>query len=38
VVEDGTVVTVVGLTRGADQATVTDVLNRFTLTWRLELS
>ena len=38
VVEDGTVVTVVSLTRGADQTTVTDVLNRFTLTWRLELS
>jgi fatty-acyl-CoA synthase len=38
VVEDGTVVTVVGLTPGADQTTVTDVLNRFTLTWRLELS
>lgn len=38
VVEDGTVVTVVGLTRGAEQAPVTDVLNRFTLTWRLELS
>ncbi len=38
VVEDGTVVTVVGLARGADQTTVTDELNRFTLTWRLELS
>ena len=38
VVEDGTVVAVVGLTRGADEATVTDVLNRFSLTWRLELS
>jgi len=38
VVEGGTVVTVVGLARGADQTTVTDVLNRFTLTWRLELS
>jgi fatty-acyl-CoA synthase len=38
VVEDGTVVTVVGLTRGADQAPVTDVLNRFTINWRLELS
>lgn len=38
VVEDGAVLTVVGLTRGADQTTVTDVLNRFTLTWRLELS
>ena len=29
VVEDGTVVAVVGLTRGADETTVTDVLNRF---------
>jgi fatty-acyl-CoA synthase len=38
VVEDGTVVTVVGLTRGADETTVTDVLNRFTVIWRLELS
>ena len=38
VVEDGTVLTVVSLTRGADQVTVTDVLNRFTLAWRLELS
>jgi fatty-acyl-CoA synthase len=38
VVEDGTVVAVVGLTRGADEASVTQVLNRFALTWRLELS
>ena len=38
VVEDGTVVAVVGLTRGADQTSVTEVLNRFALTWRLELS
>jgi fatty-acyl-CoA synthase len=37
-IEDGTVVTVVGLARGADQTTVVDVLNRFTLTWRLEQS
>ena len=29
VVEDGTVVAVVGLARGADETTVTDVLNRF---------
>jgi fatty-acyl-CoA synthase len=38
VVEDGTVVAVVGLTRGADEISVTEVLNRFVLTWRLELS
>ena len=38
VVEDGTVVAVVGLTRGADQTPVTEVLNRFAITWRLELS
>ena len=38
VVEDGAVVAVVGLARGADATSVTDVLNRFVLTWRLELS
>lgn len=38
VVEEGTVVAVVGLTRGADETSVTEVLNRFVLTWRLELS
>jgi fatty-acyl-CoA synthase len=38
VVEDGTVVAVVGLTRDADETSVTEVLNRFALTWRLELS
>jgi hypothetical protein len=38
VVEDGAVVAVVGLTRGADETSITDVLNRFVLTWRLELS
>ncbi|MET1058020.1 MAG: AMP-binding protein, partial [Nocardioides sp.] len=38
VVEDGTVVAVIGLARGADETTVTDVLNRFAITWRLELS
>jgi acyl-CoA synthetase (AMP-forming)/AMP-acid ligase II len=38
VVEDGTVVAVVCLARGADQTSVTEVLNRFALTWRLELS
>jgi fatty-acyl-CoA synthase len=38
VVEEGTVVAVVGLTRGADQTSVTEVLNRFAITWRLELS
>ncbi len=38
VVEDGAVVAVVGLARGADQTSVTEVLNRFALTWRLEQS
>ncbi|MGH3331753.1 MAG: AMP-binding protein, partial [Nocardioidaceae bacterium] len=38
VVEDGTVVAVVGLARDADETSVTEVLNRFALTWRLELS
>ena len=37
VVEDGAVVAVVELTRGANETTVTDVLNRFALNWRLEL-
>jgi acyl-CoA synthetase (AMP-forming)/AMP-acid ligase II len=38
VVEDGTVVAVVCLARGADETPVTQVLDRFTITWRLELS
>jgi len=38
VVEDGTVVAVVGLGRGADETSVTQILNRFVLTWRVELS
>ena len=38
VVEDGTVIAVVGLARGADQTLVTEVLNHFVLNWRLELS
>lgn len=38
VVEDGTVVAVVGLAHGGDETSVTEVLNRFALTWRLELS
>jgi fatty-acyl-CoA synthase len=38
VVEDGTVVAVVGVTQGGDETSVTEVLNRFALTWRLELS
>jgi fatty-acyl-CoA synthase len=38
VVENGAVVAAVGLARGADASSVRDVLNRFTLTWRLELS
>jgi acyl-CoA synthetase (AMP-forming)/AMP-acid ligase II len=37
VVEDGAVVAVVGLAGGADESSVTDVLNSFVLTWRLEL-
>ena len=37
-IEDGTVVAVVGLARGADETSVTEVLKRFALTWRLELS
>jgi acyl-CoA synthetase (AMP-forming)/AMP-acid ligase II len=37
-VEDGAVVAVVGLARGADETSVKEVLNRFALTWRLELS
>jgi acyl-CoA synthetase (AMP-forming)/AMP-acid ligase II len=38
VVEDGTIVAVVGLTRGAEETLVTEVLNCFALNWRLELS
>jgi acyl-CoA synthetase (AMP-forming)/AMP-acid ligase II len=38
VVEDGTVVAVVGLAPGAEETPVRQVLNRFTLTWRLELA
>ena len=38
VVEDGTVIAVVGLAQGADQTLVTEVLNHFVLNWRLELS
>ena len=38
VVEDGTVVAVVALTRGAEETLVTEVLNHFVLNWRLELS
>ena len=38
VVEDGTVVAVVGLAPDADETSVTEVLNRFALTWRWELS
>jgi fatty-acyl-CoA synthase len=37
-VEDGTVVAVVGLSRASDQTLVTEVLNHFVLNWRLELS
>ena len=38
VVEDGAVVVVVGLARGADQTSVKEALDRFAITWRLELS
>ena len=38
VVEDGAVVAVVGLARGADETSVTEALDRFAITWRLELS
>jgi fatty-acyl-CoA synthase len=38
VIEDGAVVIIVGLHRRADQASVTEALDRFAITWRLELS
>ena len=38
VVEDGAVVAVVGLDRGADETPVKEALDRFAITWRLELS
>ena len=34
----GAVVAVVGLSQGADETSITEVLNRFALTWRLEKS
>ncbi|WP_034804182.1 acyl-CoA synthetase [Intrasporangium oryzae] len=37
-IEDGAVVAVVTLARGADQAPVRQALDRFAITWRLELS
>ncbi|MGZ5404178.1 MAG: acyl-CoA synthetase [Nocardioides sp.] len=37
-VEGGTVVTVVGLARDADEASVKETLDRFAIAWRLELS
>ena len=37
-VEDGAVVTVVGLAPGADETSVREALERFAITWRLELS
>jgi fatty-acyl-CoA synthase len=37
-VEEGAVVAVVGLARGADETSVEEVLDRFAITWRLELS
>ena len=38
VVEGGTVVAVVGLARDADETSIKETLNRFAITWRLELS
>lgn len=37
-VEDGVVVAVVSLTRGADETSVKEALDRFAITWRLEVS
>ena len=37
-IEDGVVVAVVSLTRGADETSVKEALDRFAITWRLELS
>ena len=37
-VEDGVVVVVIGLARGADETPVKEVLDHFAITWRLELS
>ena len=37
-VEEGAVVAVVGLASDADETSVGDVLDRFAITWRLELS
>jgi fatty-acyl-CoA synthase len=37
-IEDGAVVAVVTLARGADQTPVRETLDRFAITWRLELS
>ena len=36
--DDGAVVAVVGLARGADETSVKESLDRFAITWRLELS
>ena len=38
VVEDGVVVAIVSLTRGADETSVKEALDRFAITWRWELS
>jgi fatty-acyl-CoA synthase len=38
VVEDGAVVVVVGLARGADETSVREALEHFAIIWRLELS
>jgi fatty-acyl-CoA synthase len=37
-VEDGAVVVLVDLAPGADESSVKDALDRFAITWRLELS
>ena len=37
-VEDSAVVIVVDLDRTTDQTSITEALNRFAITWRLELS
>jgi len=38
VIEDGAVLAIVGLSPGADKTSVREVLERFAITWRLELS
>ena len=38
VVEDGAVVTIVGVTESVDESSVKQTLNRFAINWRLEKS